>query len=118
MRQIMAARHFSDESVEVLHLDCSCQNFIHSIRFYYDTEWRELQVETHLGNWLPWYKRIWLALKYVFKVTHPKHLQYDCALIHPKDYGKLKALIERAQKADYEAMKSEVLNTDFESNGG
>lgn len=83
---------------EILHVDCECQNFLHSVRFHYDPEYGELQVETHLGNWLPWYKRVWLAFKYVFKMVYPVHLQYDCTLIRPKDYGKLRALIERAEK--------------------
>lgn len=104
-----------DPAVEELHLDCRCDNFIHSVRFHYDSEWRELQVETHLGNWLPWYKRVWLAVKYVFKVTHPVHLQYDCALIKPDDYPKLKALLEKAEKDHYEAMKTVVMNADFTS---
>lgn len=107
------AKGFSDDYVEVLHLDCSCMNFCHSIRFHYDKEWRELQVETHLGNWLPWYKRIWLAIKYVMKKTHPVHLQYDCALIKPEDYGKLKNLLDRAAKDHYDHTKEQILGYDF-----
>lgn len=80
------------------HFDCRCENFLHSIRFSYDPEYGELQVETHLGNWLPWYKRVWLAIKYVFKRTHPVHLQYDCCLIHPADYPRLRALLDEAER--------------------
>lgn len=89
-----------DENVtsEVLYLDCACMNFVHSLRFHYDPEYGELQAEMHLGNWHPWYRRVWYALKYIFKATAPTHLQYDCTLIKPEDYPKLKALVEKAEQ--------------------
>jgi hypothetical protein len=84
---------------EYLHLNCQCENLTHTIRFHYDPEFRELQVEMHLVTW-PWYRRILLALTYLFNATHPTSYQYDCALIKPEDYPKLVALLEKAQQGE------------------
>ena len=49
------------------YIECDCQDVIHTIRFSYieDDMCPELFISNHL-NKFPWYRRIWVAIKYIF----------------------------------------------------
>jgi hypothetical protein len=55
---------------KVLHLDCECNSPEHitrySLWYWGDDVPPELLVEVQAGHYLPWYKRIVVAIKYIF----------------------------------------------------
>jgi hypothetical protein len=46
--------------------ECDCATNDHTIRVWTDAELGEVMVSTQLAPLLPWYKRVWVAVKYVF----------------------------------------------------
>ena len=80
-----------------LSLDCVCETLTHGIRFSRDPDFGTVEVAVHLGDWLPFHKRAWLAVKYVFRFTHANNYQYDCAILKQEDVPRLIALLEQAK---------------------
>lgn len=75
------------DSMKTKWVDCACSDPSHSIRFSVDTTdttegpiHEFIIIETHLSSYHPWYKRIWLALKYIFKYDS-KYGHYDCTIL-------------------------------------
>lgn len=66
--------NWSPEQHPVRYIECSCGDSSHVTRFAWwrwecdpnDTYWDELSVETQMNLQYPWYRRVWLAVKYVF----------------------------------------------------
>lgn len=83
---------------EAHHFDCACSDFGHTIRFNLDPKDGELYLDVHLYNWLPWYKRVWAAVQYVFK-RHRPYGHYDCTLLKIEDFARLHSLLDRAEAA-------------------
>lgn len=57
--------------MERKHFECDCTEVSHMIRITKDLYWEQaggcaLIIETQLNYHLPWYKRLWPAVKYVF----------------------------------------------------
>ena len=46
------------------YIDCLCESPDHMIRISYDDD--DCWVEVQLNYYLPWYKRVWNALRYIF----------------------------------------------------
>ena len=57
------------ETLERVHIDCSCGSPEHSLRFSLcpdeDPEMSFLSIEVHLNSLVPWYKKIWYAITYL-----------------------------------------------------
>ena len=53
---------------ETEYLECACTSNEHRLVFTLDPEDEEfpIYVSTFLHSYYPWYKRIWVAIKYVF----------------------------------------------------
>jgi hypothetical protein len=45
--------------------DCDCCSSDHVIQVWTDVELGEVMISTQLAPLLPWYKRVWVAVKYV-----------------------------------------------------
>jgi len=62
--------------MQTKHFDCSCSSFHHTIRFlWFQDDWmkerkidKDLYMDIHLNIHHPWYKRIWIAIRYIFKM--------------------------------------------------
>jgi hypothetical protein len=80
------------------HLDCRCEDFRHSIRFNVENDTGDVYVSTHINHCYPWYKRIWYALRYVFKQDSIDG-HYDISYIKYEDYDKLRDILMRADIA-------------------
>lgn len=63
----------------VTYLECRCDSPEHVVRVVYDSnrfepeEDPELFIEVQMNPWLPWYKRLAIAFRYVFNQREGKH---------------------------------------------
>lgn len=54
------------------YFNCSCADFSHTLRFVIDLDRGSdypiptIYTETKLNHYLPWYKRIWIGIRYIF----------------------------------------------------
>lgn len=61
-----------EENYKYHHFVCTCTDLSHNVVIseYLDDEFAkfdELTLSIHMNHYLPWYKRIWYALKYIFR---------------------------------------------------
>ena len=77
------------------YFDCQCDNFDHIIRFTYDCNPPEITVEVRMHDWLPWWKRVVFAFKFIFKMNRGIGSDYDCTLLKKSDLPKLENLINQ-----------------------
>ncbi len=84
--------------METEHFDCACSSFDHVIRVSLDPDDGDLYIDVRLNSYIAWYKRVWAALKYVFKVD-VAFGHYDCTLIKDEDYDRLRDLLKRSEIA-------------------
>ena len=95
---------------KVIHLDCDCHSPEHIIRYslwawdYNDRP--EMFVEVQAGHYLPWYKRIWPAIKYMFGIPG---LDWHEAIIRPQDVDKLTSMLEE-YKVSYDEYEKGLTN--------
>ncbi len=88
--------HFSE--LFTLHrFECTCLTFDHNVRFEVDNEIGTISISVPLNHWLPWWKRIWLAIKYVFGKTQ-RYGHYDTIQLNPNDYEKIKTILDQSEK--------------------
>jgi len=80
--------------------DCACNSYDHAIRFslYYWNEGPELTVEAVFPQYLPWYKRCWVALKYIFKRNSAGISVYDTWIMKKEDAERLQSLLQAFTK--------------------
>lgn len=69
----------------------------------WDTDFPELIVMIQASHFLPWYKRIWPSIKYMFGIPG---LHWHDAMIDPKDISKLKNLIEKYEQCQRRAINN------------
>jgi hypothetical protein len=75
----------------------------HTVRFTLNENDGELFIEVAMNNFLPWWKRALVALKYVFKPSSSKGGHYAETLLRLDDLVRLRNLVDRAgalQSAD------------------
>ena len=77
--------------------ECTCSTFDHNIRFEVDEEMGHIAISVPLNHWLPWWKRLWLAVKYVLKQTE-RYGHYDTVMLNPNDYGKIRELLDISEQ--------------------
>lgn len=81
------------------YFECQCSDFNHVFRFVVDENSGEAWLEVQLSTWLPWYKRAWLALRYLFGKTPGYHGHYDVTLLREEDFARLCTLLDRSANA-------------------
>ena len=67
------------------YIECECGDFAHIIRFTIDDEYTcesPISLETRLNHYLPWYKRLVQAVRYLFGVD-TTYCQYDSRRFSP-----------------------------------
>lgn len=79
------------------YVECQCSDFNHVIRFNMSELDGDVYVDVRLNHYEPWYKRAWIALKYVFKQPHA-YGHYDVTLLRSEDYQKLHDLLDLSSK--------------------
>jgi hypothetical protein len=77
------------------YVDCGCGCPECTIRFtwlkFEDECPDDMYVETLTHYWTPWYKRIWYALKYIFKKNH---MTFNEAVLNPDQVENLKSIVD------------------------
>jgi len=72
-----------------INLECSCQTMEHNLRFILDKKEREIFVEFFLSDYLPWWKRIIPAIKYLLGMKR-HHTDFDCFIMKEEDIETLR----------------------------
>lgn len=71
---------------------CACNSSEHTIRFMYDSEEKELYTEVYLNQHNNFFKRLKIAVKYLFGYTS-KYGHFDCTMFSPDEVIKLRAFM-------------------------
>lgn len=85
--------------METHYVDCMCSDLNHTFRFTFDPDDGDLWLEVRLHNWMPWYKRVALAAKYVFNRPALKYGHYDTTMIDLGDATRIRELMDRVIEA-------------------
>lgn len=88
----------TDSTLQSYFVDCRCSCEEHILRFDIDffPDDPILATSVFLNVHLPWYKRLWIAFKYVFGyVVRKKDGHFDCTIFEEKDVENLKQLCDR-----------------------
>lgn len=81
------------------HFECDCHSPEHTLRFTLDQEYNEIYTEVFLNQYRPWWKRIWIAVKYVFGYKC-MYGHFDCFMMQRADAGRLIALVSQIADTD------------------
>lgn len=78
--------------------DCQCSDFDHVFRFTLDPNDGDVLLEAHLNHYGSWWKRVWNAIRYVFK-RPVAYGHYDVTMLKEEDYDRLRDLFRRSEIA-------------------
>lgn len=81
------------------YLECACDSDEHTLRFTLDKDDGEIFTSVYLNHWLPWHKRVWLAVRYVFGYRC-KYGHWDCTIINREGAKKLRAILDEFERSD------------------
>ena len=75
--------------------ECRCGSSEHTLRFVLDKDKTDpcIHTEVYLNLWERWYKRVWVALKYVFGYRCA-YGHWDCWMLDGEDAGKLRDMVD------------------------
>jgi hypothetical protein len=95
------------EQRESVPMVCACGSLDHVIQFHMDEEYGELHIDVMLNHYLPWWRRLWLACRYVTGWgAGPVRARYDSFLFDERDLGALEGAIRRIQVARVASWRS------------
>ena len=77
--------------------DCKCGMAEHSLRFVLDESENEIYTEVYLRQWRNIFKRIWIAVEYIFGLRH-QYGHFDCFLLDSKDAARLIGMLEKIKE--------------------
>lgn len=77
--------------------DCACGSLDHTMFVAADPEWDQVLVGVQLAPLHPWYKRLWVAVKYVFS-PHGDYTHWSETVLHPEDAQRLRDQLDQYQK--------------------
>jgi hypothetical protein len=92
------------------YFDCECSDFNHVFRFVYDDLDGDVWVEVQLRPWQAWYKRLWMAIRYLFGRS-PAYGFYDTTMLRDEDFPRFHALLDTAE-AKRRSLRSSQKNLD------
>lgn len=84
--------------METDHFDCQCSDFNHTFRVTLDPQDGDVYIDVRMNYWEPWYKRVWNAVKYVFK-RDVAYGHYDVTMLREEDYDRLRDILRRSEIA-------------------
>ena len=79
--------------------ECACHSDEHTLKFNLDTmpsheDAPEIYTSIFLCDWQPWYKRVWVAIKYAFGYKS-KYGHWDTWLLKACDVDRLEAMLNK-----------------------
>jgi hypothetical protein len=91
------------------HFECRCSSDEHTLKFTLDEhsgdiEELEIWTSVYLHQHHPWWRRIWVALKYVFGY-HCKYGHWDCFIMRGCDVERLMALLQKYKDLEVKLKK-------------
>jgi hypothetical protein len=86
------------EIESIYHFDCRCEDFRHNIRFNVENDTGDVYLSTHINHCCAWYKRVWRAVRYIFKLDAIDG-HYDVTFIKYEDYDKIRDVLMRSEIA-------------------
>jgi len=92
------------------HFDCSCGSPQHTLRFVLDF-WSDdhlptIYTDLQMAHYLPWYKRTWVAIKYIFGYDTVDH--YGSWELDAADADKMIAMLTEYKEANAKYLASNV----------
>lgn len=91
--------------MEQHYFECQCSDFNHIFRFGLDEVDGEMWLEVNINPYLPWYKRVWEAVRYVFG-RRAAYGHYDVTMLCEKDCIRLGTLLDRAIRIKLRRLKA------------
>ena len=86
------------ESFDNQRFECVCGSFQHCFRMVMDAEDGSVWIDVPLNNYLPWYKRAWVALKYILIPGRSRFGDYDSIELQSKDYERIVDILGRSKR--------------------
>lgn len=83
-----------------LFVSCDCGSPEHTLRFILDLEGQMIHTEVYLNNYNNVFKRMWIALKYVFGYTS-KYGHFDCTVMDVETASQLIQMINMLRRNVY-----------------
>ena len=85
------------------YFECDCGADEHTLRFTLCKDEDDLCIYTsiYLNGWHPWWKRIWMATRYVFGYKS-RYGHWDCWMMRADDADRLKSMIEDFNRTNKE----------------
>jgi hypothetical protein len=82
-------------NVENRYFECACHSDEHRLVFQLDLDDKhpEIYVSQFMHHWNPWWKRVWIAIRYVFGYKC-KYGHFDCWIMKPEDAEKLRSMLD------------------------
>jgi len=101
---------------QTLFLECACYSDEHTLRWDLLTgsDWAELYASIFLNQYRNIFKRIWVAVKYVFGYKC-RYGHWDCFEMRPEDIGRMQALLEAYQKAWRDSVENDKRRVEEEN---
>lgn len=87
---------------------CSCGSIEHQAIFWYDNDEKTLEVNFHLCNYDNFFKKCWIAIKYVFGYKS-KYGNWDSFIFKPSDEDKLKKYLNKTELTFKEQLDMEII---------
>lgn len=84
------------QDTDVLHIDCECTSMDHSVRLLVDRQTGDVWLHLRLTTHLPWYGRLWRAIRYVFQPRHGRYGHYDETLISHESLPAVQGMLAKA----------------------
>lgn len=81
-----------------LFIECECLDPSHLMYIQYDSYYDEIIINNQMNHYLPWYKRIYVAIKFIFKLKNKYNSHWDCTMINEEKRLKLKEFLENCKK--------------------
>lgn len=92
--------------MQTKYFECVCSCYLHNIRLvWFQDDWmkehneeKELYIDIMLNHYQPFWKRIWIAIQYIFKKESCR--PYDCVTLSYDEAIKLKDFIGELNNED------------------
>ena len=92
--------------------ECDCTDSDHVIRVEtdHDADWEECVISTQLAPLHPWYKRIWVAVKYVFNPHGGNYSHWHDTILNLDSTRELRDQLDALIVAQYNRKADAVVN--------
>jgi hypothetical protein len=88
--------------------ECICGSPDHIMRLGYDSYYPDdMWIDVQLNLSHPWYKRMWLAVKYILGISTSRYGHWDCGSFSPEEVWQVRQFMDRYNLYYQEWVKNE-----------